>query len=191
MEGDRKRFLAAGMDDYLSKPIDPQALHAILQRWLPQGEIPSMQVPATDPRGASTNAIGRSIEAGLPQLPSALMFDADALLARVGGRQELLQDMLRLFLDTQPARMEELRQASASLDMQRLSRVAHTLAGSFSTMSMDAAALLSREIHRDATQDAPQAAQAAVARLEQVFGQLMQQLQLAPKHDSAAPHNIV
>ena len=191
MEGDRKRFLAAGMDDYLSKPIDPQALHAILQRWLPQGEIPSMPVPATDPRGASTNAIGRSIEAGLPQLPSALMFDADALLARVGGRQELLQDMLRLFLDTQPARMEELRQASASLDMQRLSRVAHTLAGSFSTMSMDAAALLSREIHRDATQDAPQAAQAAVARLEQVFGQLMQQLQLAPKHDSAAPHNIV
>jgi HPt (histidine-containing phosphotransfer) domain-containing protein len=127
----------------------------------------------------------------LPVLPSPVMFDAQALLARVGGRQELLQDMLRLFLDTQPARMQELRQASASLDMQRLSRVAHTLAGSFSTMSMDAAALLSREIHRDATQDAPQAAQAAVARLEQVFGQLMQVLQSLPQHDSAAPHNIV
>ncbi len=212
MQGDRKRFLAAGMDDYLSKPIDPQALHEMLQRWLPQAAAQSAATPASGqsaPGAAGSGAISSgTIRSGtitsesaqhgmpdsgqpLPVLPAPAMFDAQALLARVGGRQELLQDMLRLFLDTQPARMEELRQASASLDMQRLSRVAHTLAGSFSTMSMDAAALLSREIHRDATQDAPQAAQAAVARLEQAFGQLMQQLQSAPQHDSAAPHNIV
>ena len=187
MEGDRKRFLAAGMDDYLSKPIDPQALHAILQRWLPQGAIPGVPVAATHPHGTSTSAIGDSIETGLPQLPEALMFDADALLARVGGRQELLQDMLKLFLDTQPARIQELQLASDSLDMPRLSRVAHTLAGSFSTMSMDVAASLSREIQRDAAQDDAAAAQAAVVRLEQVFEQLMQLLQTLP----ASQRNIV
>ena len=115
------------------------------------------------------------------------MFDADALLARVGGRQELLQDMLKLFLDTQPARIQELQLASASLDMPRLSRVAHTLAGSFSTMSMDVAASLSREIQRDAAQDDAAAAQAAVVRLEQVFEQLMQLLQTLP----ASQRNIV
>ena len=157
MQGDRKRFLAAGMDDYLSKPIDPQALHEMLQRWLPQAAAHSAATPASGqsaPGAAGSVAISsESAQHGMPDsgqplpvLPAPAMFDAQALLARVGGRQELLQDMLRLFLDTQPARMEELRQASASLDMQRLSRVAHTLAGSFSTMSMDAAALLSRKI---------------------------------------------
>jgi CheY-like chemotaxis protein/HPt (histidine-containing phosphotransfer) domain-containing protein len=207
MQGDRKRFLAAGMDDYLSKPIDPQALHEILQRWLPQAAAHADTTPvnansaATAATSLALSRAGISSEsaqdrmpdsgAPLPALPTPVMFDAQALLVRVGGRQELLQDMLRLFLDTQPARMEELRQASASLDLQRLSRVAHTLSGSFSTMSMDVAALISREIQGHVTQDEPQAAQAAVARLEQVFGQLMQQLQSMPQHDSAAPHNIV
>ena len=35
MEGYRERCLAAGMDDYLSKPLDPRALRACLERWLP------------------------------------------------------------------------------------------------------------------------------------------------------------
>ena len=33
MNGDRERFLAAGMDDYLAKPVKPSVLHATLERW--------------------------------------------------------------------------------------------------------------------------------------------------------------
>ena len=182
MEGDRKRFLAAGMDDYLSKPIDPEALHAILQRWL---------VPATPVATASAtaNATATPLSSLLPPVPSAMMFDTQALLDRVGGRQELLQDMIELFLSTQPQRMQELRRVSDDRNMERLSRLAHTLAGSFSTMSMDLAALLAREIQRHASGDEPVAAQSAVARLEQVFEQLLQQLR-TPATSQAAPVQV-
>jgi two-component system sensor histidine kinase/response regulator len=35
LEGDRERCLVAGMDDYLSKPVEPEQIHAVLVRWLP------------------------------------------------------------------------------------------------------------------------------------------------------------
>ena len=182
MEGDRKRFLAAGMDDYLSKPIDPQALHVILQRWL----VPATPVATAN---ATASATATPLSSPLPPVPSAMMFDTQALLDRVGGRQELLQDMIELFLGTQPQRMQELRRVSDDRDMVRLSRLAHTLAGSFSTMSMDLAALLAREIQRHANGDEPVAAQSAVARLEQVFEQLLQQLR-TPTPPQAAPVQV-
>jgi hypothetical protein len=57
MQGDRERCLAAGMDDYLSKPIPPQLLLTSLERWVPSA-------PAENPVGASKND-GQALSAGV------------------------------------------------------------------------------------------------------------------------------
>ena len=47
MQGDRERCLGAGMSDYLAKPVTPQALSAVLQKWLPVTEPAAEPVPAS------------------------------------------------------------------------------------------------------------------------------------------------
>ena len=51
MPGDRERCLAGGMNDYITKPLDPQHLHQMLARWLPHTTVltaSSASPPSTD-----------------------------------------------------------------------------------------------------------------------------------------------
>jgi len=79
--GEREKALSAGMDDYISKPVSPQALHALLARWLrvePTAAAPSNPTapPELDP---SRRRSPRVIELFLSLVPSQL----DSLLVAV------------------------------------------------------------------------------------------------------------
>jgi PAS domain S-box-containing protein len=95
MKGDRERCLEAGMDDYISKPITPQALAEALEKWVgkTQGLSPAIVAPggATEP------------SAGLP------VFDRPALIARLMGDEELAGTIIAGFLDDVPKRILALR----------------------------------------------------------------------------------
>ena len=56
MKGDRERCLEAGMDDYISKPIAPQALAEVLEKWLESGPNKSVRIARDRPKETGTGS---------------------------------------------------------------------------------------------------------------------------------------
>jgi signal transduction histidine kinase/DNA-binding response OmpR family regulator len=109
MNGDRERCINAGMDGYLSKPLEPQLLFAAVE------DAPSAQPVAA---AAATHA-----------------FERHAALERLGGDPELLSDAVHLFLDDCPARLTAIKAAVDAKDATRIKIEAHGLKGAAASLA--------------------------------------------------------
>jgi CheY-like chemotaxis protein len=113
MKEERQRCLDVGMNDHVSKPIEPPTLYGVLRRWLHQ------KLAAEEPWPARASS---SIT--LPPLPG---FDLDAARRRVNGNETLLLKLLRRFRDEQPRVPQSIRLALQAADRSTAERQAHTL----------------------------------------------------------------
>ena len=110
MEGDREKCLAAGMDQYVSKPIDQKRLFEVVEGFCAA-------------RPCSESLI-------MNQPDQELNFDPGAALKRVDGDRELLREIAGLFFEDTPRLVAEVRNAIQRGDGKALERSAHTLKGS-------------------------------------------------------------
>ena len=115
MKGDRERCIEAGMDGYVSKPINSRELEEAI---------------ASTPRLQGEPAPVTSLEATTPSAaPSAIAWDMGKTLERLGGDEKLFHEVLEIFLDDVPKHMARLRRAIAEGDAEAVEGAAHTLKG--------------------------------------------------------------
>ena len=139
MTSDRERCLAAGMDGYLSKPIEPSALFAVVEQGGDGGAVPV---------SGGTTAV----------------FDEGALRHRVSGDEELMTNVLNIFLEDLPERLAAIRQSVTSADALRAA--AHALKGAAANLSAGRLTGAAQALERIAAESRMEAAGDAALRVE-------------------------
>jgi len=117
---ERQRCLDAGMNDHVSKPIDPDVLFATLARWA------KPQPKAVESSGPTTIYARTSDEASLPEIEGINLADG---LKRVAGNRRLYRDLLGQFVTKQGNAAAEISAALESGDLKLAERIAHTVKG--------------------------------------------------------------
>lgn len=130
MAGDRERCLAAGMDDYMPKPIRNEHLDDVIQRWLPREAFTQDEAaPAANGDGSAGNGDGASTGNGDTALDhSTIMQLKDTLNGEMRGR------LLETFESQVDSCVEEIAVAMRRGDDDERRRLAHLLKGSSATI---------------------------------------------------------
>ena len=122
MKGDREKCLAVGMNDYLSKPVQPQQLVAVLEHWLWKTAPAQMDTPVAA-------AIAQTAPVQDSPQPTPPVFDQTGFLNRLLGDREVAQDVLAFSLGNIPRQIEELKSNLAPSSVTEAVRMAHSIKG--------------------------------------------------------------
>lgn len=139
LEENRRACYEAGMNDFLSKPVDRDALYTALIKWLPpiegnsHGTLPPTPTAATTPITAVAPPIRESAE-WRKRLASIPGLDIERGLALVRDNPTKLARMLVLFADSHAEDAAQISAAMAAQDPVSLKTIAHTLKGSAGTL---------------------------------------------------------
>ncbi|MGO9755248.1 MAG: response regulator [Roseiarcus sp.] len=148
----RAKSLAAGMDDYVTKPINPEELATVLERW----------VPVTQRRRAEE----RQVETGDDPLDRAVLDRLRGLEKTTPG---LLKNVADLFLKDTPPRLADLSDATLGEDAARLARLAHAMKGSAANLGARRMAAICSEVQARAEAGDLEAARARLSDLGDEF----------------------
>ncbi len=195
MKGDRERCLEAGMDDYVSKPLDPQTLLNILDRWTTtfaggtsrietheemDYSIRSEAFPFDDeifeeslnnkPQDAALPAFLSSTTPAASTLP----MDLKEALPRFNNDWLFFNEICRDYMKSLPDRIKEMKTALQASNARDLSRLAHNLKGISANFSAGTLTHMAEELEMQSRQDDLTMAPALINMMEAEILRLLQ-----------------
>ena len=157
MQGDRERCLEAGMNDYISKPIDAKSLKQKVMQWGTRRNATATQPATSSPSPAEPHAGEQT-----PDLP----MDFASALENLDGDRDLFDEVLSTFLSHAPQTIRELEQSIAETNLSTLQIAAHGLKGAASTICAESVRRLASELESLATPAALSDAEATLSALK-------------------------
>jgi len=169
MEGEREKCLSAGMDDYLSKPVKPNELSRVLDRWRLRLALPSHSTINSN----TTTSL-------LPFNPEVL---AGLRALQQVGSPDLVTELIELYSRDAKKCLEKLRVGLNGDDLIGSLLVAHDLKGSSSTLGISGMADLCSQLEKEITLEELDGAQSILTLLEGEFARV--EIALCDSHQAA------
>jgi CheY-like chemotaxis protein len=189
MQGDRDKCLAAGMDDYLAKPVKPEDVRSVVERWgsvamqvnpppATRTEAPkhrSTEIGKNELQWAAENLARDAASAETPRdrntdLPVPV--DLSRLLEFTDGTPENMRELATLYLSQTGEQLAQLEPALKQSAAAQIRRLAHSAAGASGTCGVRLLTSLLRQLERDA-------ADQSLANAPQLIAQILKEFDRA------------
>ena len=175
LHGDREKCLAAGMDDYITKPVKPEILAAALHRWLPPAQtdsgIDEGSLEENEPKAGALPQKMNDAADGEVIVSEILDLNALASLRELqeDGEPDIVQELVGIFINDAQNRMDDLRVAQENGDAAALTAAAHAFKSSCSNIGAKAMAKICYDLEARGREGKMQDLSPMVANLQDEF----------------------
>lgn len=178
MQGDREKCIAAGMNDYIAKPVDPVKLRRALEQWLPADcrsgtaqlrtlkEKPGLPIAAT--------AAGNCESTHAAEAP---VFDNDAMHKRLMGDAALMRTVAEAFIGDMQQQIITLKTAATAGDIQQTAAQAHKIKGAAANVGGMALSAHALKLEQAGKAGGLETVRNELPELEECFGRLKAEME--------------